>query len=269
MIIWRCLLFVTERLRIRIIPTIALIKDCKTKDYIVGFTDLGNCDDFSTEMMEWRIAQAGVINYSGDLLEPPAEGKRTKNFALGGAGKKHTIRGRAADSDEDDDFWRCCCICLSGHDKTAVDLNQAVFQLIDIVSHFLLLFQFAVIWNPCIVLLACPSYRNAQLFQWDIHYKCRWCTETWQSLSYATSVGESLSEPKFHMISKSVRSDMILVRYLYERRVAIMQGSLGFIYNANSLWLWCTFSSSALSYVIYFLWKCLLVLGVNSFLHCA
>jgi len=55
-------------------------------------------------MMEWRIAQAGVINYSGDLLEPPVEGKRTKNFELGGTGKKHTIRGRAADSDEDDDF---------------------------------------------------------------------------------------------------------------------------------------------------------------------
>lgn len=96
--------FLTQRLRIRIIPTIALIKDCKTKDYIVGFTDLGNCDDFSTEMMEWRIAQAGVIKYSGDLLEPPVEGKRTKNFALGAAGKKHTIRGRATDSDEDDDF---------------------------------------------------------------------------------------------------------------------------------------------------------------------
>jgi len=55
-------------------------------------------------MMEWRIAQVGVINYSGDLLEPPAEGKRTKNFALGGTGKKHTIHGRAADSVEDDDF---------------------------------------------------------------------------------------------------------------------------------------------------------------------
>jgi hypothetical protein len=54
-------------------------------------------------MMEWRIAQAGVIKYSGDLLEPPAEGKRTKNFVLGSAGKKQTIRGRTSDSDDDDD----------------------------------------------------------------------------------------------------------------------------------------------------------------------
>jgi len=56
--------------------------------------------------------------------------------------------------------------------------------------------------------------QKCTVLQWDTHYKCRWCTETWQSLSYATSTGESLSEPKFHMISKPVGSDMILVRYL-------------------------------------------------------
>lgn len=56
--------FLTQRLRIKVIPTIAIIKDSKTKDYIVGFTDLGNRDDFSTEMMEWRIAQSGAIEYN-------------------------------------------------------------------------------------------------------------------------------------------------------------------------------------------------------------
>lgn len=56
--------FLTQRLRIKVIPTIAIIKDSKTKDYIVGFTDLGNRDDFSTEMMEWRIAQSGAIDYN-------------------------------------------------------------------------------------------------------------------------------------------------------------------------------------------------------------
>lgn len=55
--------FLTQRLRIKIIPTIACIKDSKTKDYIVGFTDLGNRDDFSTEMLEWRIAQSTAIKY--------------------------------------------------------------------------------------------------------------------------------------------------------------------------------------------------------------
>lgn len=40
--------FLTQRLKIRVLPTLILVKDQKTKDYIVGFTDLGNCDDFST-----------------------------------------------------------------------------------------------------------------------------------------------------------------------------------------------------------------------------
>lgn len=60
--------FLTQRLRIKVIPTIAIIKDSKTKDYIVGFTDLGNRDDFTTEMMEWRIAQSGAINYNVSWL---------------------------------------------------------------------------------------------------------------------------------------------------------------------------------------------------------
>lgn len=93
--------FLAERLRIKIIPSIALIKDSKTKDYIVGFTDLGNCDDFSTEMMEWRIAQSGAIEYNGDLLNPPDKKKKPQSSVFGM--KKKTIRGRNSDSDDDDD----------------------------------------------------------------------------------------------------------------------------------------------------------------------
>lgn len=89
--------FLTNRLRIKVIPSIALIKDSKTKDYIVGFTDLGNCDDFSTELMEWRIAQSGAIEYNGDLLTPPDNKKRQTYVNKG-----KTIRGREFDSDSDD-----------------------------------------------------------------------------------------------------------------------------------------------------------------------
>ena len=39
-----------ERLRIKTLPTLALVKDAKTRDYIVGFSDLGNTDEFSTEV---------------------------------------------------------------------------------------------------------------------------------------------------------------------------------------------------------------------------
>lgn len=49
-------------------------------DKIVGFTQLGNCDDFSTETLEWRIAQNNVIKYDGDLSTPPSmTEKKTKS----------------------------------------------------------------------------------------------------------------------------------------------------------------------------------------------
>ncbi|CAH2083544.1 unnamed protein product [Euphydryas editha] len=92
--------FLTGRLKIRVIPTIGLVKTNKTKDFIVGFTDLGNRDDFSTDLLEWRIAKADVIEYSGDLLIPPAEAKKQRALQIQ---SKKTIRGRA-DSDSDLDF---------------------------------------------------------------------------------------------------------------------------------------------------------------------
>ncbi|XP_068627280.1 thioredoxin domain-containing protein 9 [Battus philenor] len=92
--------FLTGRLKIRVLPTIALVKENKTNDFIVGFTDLGNCDDFSTEMLEWRIARAQVIEYAGDLLVPPAEARKQRALTLQ---SKKTIRG-GHDSDSDLDL---------------------------------------------------------------------------------------------------------------------------------------------------------------------
>lgn len=99
--------FLTERLKIRVLPTISLVKEGKTRDFIVGFTDLGNCDDFTTEVMEWRIARSDVLEYSGDLVSPP-----TSYGARGGQNmdvqRKKTIRGgrkgRGDDSDSDSDY---------------------------------------------------------------------------------------------------------------------------------------------------------------------
>ena len=85
-----------ERLRIKTLPTLALVKDAKTKDYVVGFTDLGNTDEFTTEMLEWRIAHADVIEYSGDLLVPPGQASKSKLKIK----SKKTIR--EIDDDESD-----------------------------------------------------------------------------------------------------------------------------------------------------------------------
>ncbi|XP_051566143.1 thioredoxin domain-containing protein 9-like [Myxocyprinus asiaticus] len=93
--------FLTERLRIKVIPTLALVKDGKTKDFVVGFTDLGNTDEFPTEMLEWRLGCSDIINYSGNLLEPPASGqKQGSKFTKV---EKKTIRGKGYDSDSDED----------------------------------------------------------------------------------------------------------------------------------------------------------------------
>ena len=57
--------FLCDRLKIRTIPTVIMIKDSVTRGYIVGFTDLGNTDEFSTEMLAWRLGHVSwfcVIN---------------------------------------------------------------------------------------------------------------------------------------------------------------------------------------------------------------
>ncbi|MGH0180647.1 UNVERIFIED_CONTAM: hypothetical protein FKN15_004695 [Acipenser sinensis] len=93
--------FLTERLHIKVIPTLALVKDGKTKDYVVGFNDLGNTDEFTTEVLEWRLGCSEMINYSGNLMEPPTAGqKQGSKFTKV---EKKTIRGRGYDSDSDDD----------------------------------------------------------------------------------------------------------------------------------------------------------------------
>jgi len=97
--------FLVQRLRIVVLPTIAIIKEGKTGEYIVGFDELGGVDDFPTEMMEWRLGKAGVINYNGDLSEPPFKAggpKKDKNLLLNPS--KKTIRGRVEDDSDDDDY---------------------------------------------------------------------------------------------------------------------------------------------------------------------
>lgn len=96
--------FLVERLRIVVIPTICLAKDGKTVDYVVGFDDLGGHDEFPTDVLEWRIARADVINYSGDLLTPPTTGLKPKPSLLGNTQKK-TIRGKVEDDSSDEDDW--------------------------------------------------------------------------------------------------------------------------------------------------------------------
>jgi len=91
--------FLTERLNIRVIPTILVSVGGTVRDRIVGFSTLGNVDDFSTEMMEWRLAQADGVDYAGDKTTPPAMQPPKKSFLIQ---TKKTIRGNTQESDEDE-----------------------------------------------------------------------------------------------------------------------------------------------------------------------
>lgn len=92
--------FLCDRLKIRVLPTIAVVINSITKDYIRGFDDMGGTDDFSTDMMEWRLACSDAIDYSGNILEPPVSGKKRD----GDIRRAHkTIRDTTFSSDSEDD----------------------------------------------------------------------------------------------------------------------------------------------------------------------
>jgi len=63
--------FLTQRLKVTTLPTILFIKDEKTMGRMVGFTQLGDTDEFTTETLEWRLGTYDIITYSGDLSKPP------------------------------------------------------------------------------------------------------------------------------------------------------------------------------------------------------
>jgi len=67
--------FLAEKLKIKAIPSIVCIANGVMIDKLVGFSTLGNRDDFTTDDMEWRLAQNEVIDYEGDLSLPPAQQK--------------------------------------------------------------------------------------------------------------------------------------------------------------------------------------------------
>uniref|UniRef100_A0A6N2L3T7 Phosducin domain-containing protein n=1 Tax=Salix viminalis TaxID=40686 RepID=A0A6N2L3T7_SALVM len=58
--------FLAEKLKILVLPTLAIIKNAKVDDYVVGFDELGGTDEFNTEDLEERLAKAQVIFFEGE-----------------------------------------------------------------------------------------------------------------------------------------------------------------------------------------------------------
>ena len=68
---------------------------------VKGFDDLGGTDGFPTEMLEWRLGCAGVINYSGNLLDPPtAGGDKTHTSLLANKIVQRTVLNDDSDNDD-------------------------------------------------------------------------------------------------------------------------------------------------------------------------
>ncbi|GJN09719.1 hypothetical protein PR202_ga27750 [Eleusine coracana subsp. coracana] len=65
--------FLTKKLRIVVLPTLAIVKNTKVEDYVVGFDELGGKDDFSTEDLEERLAKSEVIFLDGEGPSNPSK----------------------------------------------------------------------------------------------------------------------------------------------------------------------------------------------------
>ncbi|KAI6678118.1 hypothetical protein NL676_038914 [Syzygium grande] len=70
--------FLTEKLKIVVLPTLALVKNAKVEDYVVGFDELGGTDEFSTEDLEERLAKAQVIFFEGESSLNSRSGAQTR-----------------------------------------------------------------------------------------------------------------------------------------------------------------------------------------------
>ncbi|XP_073065715.1 thioredoxin domain-containing protein 9 homolog [Primulina eburnea] len=70
--------YLAEKLRIVVLPTLALVKNAKVEDYVVGFDELGGTEDFSTEELEERLSKAQVIFYEGESSFNPSKSKAPK-----------------------------------------------------------------------------------------------------------------------------------------------------------------------------------------------
>lgn len=87
--------FLVDRLKIKVLPAMLILKNAIVVDRIIGFSDVGGVDDFRTEMLEWRLAKMDGIDYEGDKFQPP-EFKAKKRQVM------RTIRGKGGDSEEDE-----------------------------------------------------------------------------------------------------------------------------------------------------------------------
>jgi len=101
--------FLVERLNIVVMPTIIMTKNGMTEDRIEGFDELGGTENFSTGLLEARLAKKGAIEYDGDVkerLKAKKERERGSKFSTASSSNRNgkSIYGKTHkvyDSDSD------------------------------------------------------------------------------------------------------------------------------------------------------------------------
>lgn len=88
--------FLVEKLKIWMLPTLALCRLEKVVDYVVGLDDMGGKEDFATDALRERLAAAGCVHADGVPRPPVGAAAAPRGLRQGG-------RATAAD-DEDSDF---------------------------------------------------------------------------------------------------------------------------------------------------------------------
>ena len=78
------------------LPTLALIKNEKVVDYVVGLDDMGGREDFKTEVLAGRLAAAEVITLQSAKTAQSAAPQRNVR-----KGEYMAVKGP---DDEDSDF---------------------------------------------------------------------------------------------------------------------------------------------------------------------
>ena len=82
-----------DKLKIWMLPTLALVRNEKTVDYVVGFDDMGGKDDFPTSVLAARLCAAGLLFEDAAAAAKPAPSRGLRQ-----GGFQRTA------SDEDSDF---------------------------------------------------------------------------------------------------------------------------------------------------------------------
>ncbi|MGB1596912.1 MAG: thioredoxin domain-containing protein [Promethearchaeia archaeon] len=100
--------FLVEKFLVVVLPTVTLCKAGKVLDHIVGFDDVGGCDDFETPVYEWRIACQGVIKVDYDVHDGPLGHRDKWEQGPKGGSKMGKVRAGVyssrRDGDSDDDL---------------------------------------------------------------------------------------------------------------------------------------------------------------------